>query len=117
MHFQPLHLLVDLAAGGQQRRDDDHGAQGRRHAIAKLESRQRARLDHGRDKAIHERYRQIRSRDDGQEPEHDERRRADPGCPGGEEGQREQAQGEQGNRTEVAEGGRRDIGPKQPARQ
>ena len=104
VHFQPLHLLVDLGAGGQQYRDDDHGAQGRRDTIAKLESRQRARFDHGRDEAIHERYRQIRSRDGGQEPEQGESRRSDPGCPGGQEGQREKAQGEKAIRTEVPEG-------------
>ncbi len=117
VHFQPFHLLVDLAAIGQQRGNDHHGAERRRHTIAKLESWQSSGFHHGGHEAIHERYGQIRRRDDGEEAEHDENGWSHAGCPRGEEGQREQSQGEKADGTEIPEGGRRDIGTEEAARE
>ena len=43
VNLQPLDLLVDRRAAGQQRRHDDDGAQIRGHAVAKFEPGQKCR--------------------------------------------------------------------------
>ena len=117
VHFQPLHLLVDFGAGGEQGGHDHHGAEGPRHTIAKLESRQRIRLHHRRHEAIHEHDGQIRRRYDGEEAEHDEHAGSHAGGPCHEKRQGEDGQGEQADRPEVSERCPRDIGAEEPAGQ
>ena len=115
VHLEPLDLLIDLRAARQQGRHDDHGPQARRHALAQLESRQRARAEQRRDAAIHERDRQVRRRDEGQEPEQEQPRRSDPRDARMKEGQRENQSTDQDDAPEVSGRPGRDIGTTQPA--
>ena len=115
MHLEPLDLLVDLGAAGQQGRHDDDRPQMRRHAIAERESRQRARSEQRRDAAIHESHRQVRGRDDGQKPEQEQAGQSDARGARMEEGQREDQPAEDDERAEESRRRGRDIGATQPA--
>ena len=116
VHLEPLDLLGDVGTIGQEGRHDHHGPKVRRHAIAELEAGQRDRREQCRDGAIQERDRQVRSGNEGQEPEHDQDHRSRACRTGHEKRHRQDEAGDDDDRSEVSGRRRRDVGAKQPPR-
>ena len=115
VHFQSLDLLLDLRGTSQQGRHDDHGSKRRRHAVAKLEARKRARREQGRHDAIQQGDGQIRGRERRHQPEHEQRGRPRAGGPGREKGRGENREGEDGDGSQVPGLGSRDVSAEEPA--
>ncbi len=77
-HLDVLQQRRDPVDARQQRRHDDHRAGRRRHALREIEAGQAARRDRPHDRAVRERERDVRGRD--QQEQHQRRQEANAGA-------------------------------------
>ena len=114
MNLQPLDLSRDRDRGRQQRRDDNHRAQVRRHALGKAKTRQRAGVKPAGGAAVDQRHGRIRrrnQREQGQHAEsHDPARHRDPAQHEGDDND-----GRDTDRPEIAGDPNRRVGADQPS--
>ena len=102
MNLQPLDLLFDRRCAGEQRRHDDDCAQIRRDTVAQFQSRQNRPADLSGDRAVHDRDRDIRGRNEADNRQNKKQPAGDPNICDGEQCEREDDRGDDRDHAHIA---------------
>jgi hypothetical protein len=113
-NLEPLDLLVDIRWRRQERGDDDHCTQARRHAVAELQAGQPGCAEPIGDAVVHQRHSRIRRRDQSEEREQEENRSVDPELRQDQQRQRQDEGGDDGDRCCITQDARGGVGARQP---